>query len=240
MHLSDGALLKMHADALWEHDADGRMLRVNQWDGDTAPRLYLGRTASGAVWRFRHDVPGALAMKLANLCAQETLETEHSELPRFHDEYLRLLGEQAEIENIESGPAFLILEVCGPARQAIAVSDQNRTLLEDGLPDWLPDVPHRQPMMASIDGGRAVSICCSVRITPAAHEAGVETLRNYRGQGLGRATVVAWARVVRSTGALPLYSTSWDNLPSRGLAKSLGMSMYGVRFLRNLAEVFVQ
>jgi GNAT superfamily N-acetyltransferase len=209
MRLTEGQLLKMHADALWEHDGDGRMIGVNQWD---------------------NDVSGGLAMKLASLGAEETLTTTQTELPRHYGEYLRLLGEQAEIESIEAGPAFLVPEVAEVSRDAITVSEENGFVLEGGLAAWLPDVPHRQPMVALVDGVRAVSVCCSVRITPVAHEAGVETLASHRGRGLGRTMVATWARAVRSIGALPLYSTSWDNLASRGLARSLGMSMYGVDF----------
>ena len=35
-----------------------------------------------------------------------------------------------------------------------------------------------------------------------------------------------WAAAVRQQGILPLYSTSWDNLASQGIARSLGMIAY--------------
>ena len=42
----------------------------------------------------------------------------------------------------------------------------------------------------------AVSICCRVRVSAAAHEAGVETPPDFRGRGHGTRTVAAWARAV--------------------------------------------
>jgi len=75
-----------------------------------------------------------------------------------------------------------------------------------------------------------VSVCRSVRITPAAHEAGVETLPDFRAKGYAQDVVAGWARLVRSMGAIPLYSTSWENTASQALAKKLRLVMYGADF----------
>jgi hypothetical protein len=40
--------------------------------------------------------------------------------------------------------------------------------------------------------------------------------------------VAAWAKAVYDMARVPLYSTSWDNEPSRALAKRLGLIQYGV------------
>jgi predicted GNAT family acetyltransferase len=58
----------------------------------------------------------------------------------------------------------------------------------------------------------------------------VETLAAWRQRGYGAATVAAWAAAVRRQGRLPLYSTSWDNLASQGLARNLGFVPYGEDF----------
>ncbi|MFA6111893.1 MAG: hypothetical protein WDA75_24290 [Candidatus Latescibacterota bacterium] len=59
-------------------------------------------------------------------------------------------------------------------------------------------------------------------------EAGIDTLEAYHGRGYASATVVGWALLVRLVGCLPLYSTSWGNLASQGVARRLGLILYGV------------
>ena len=75
-----------------------------------------------------------------------------------------------------------------------------------------------------------MSVCRSVRITPAAHEAGVETLPAFRGRGYAPDVVAGWARVVQSLGAMPFYSTSWENTASQAVAKKLHLVPYGTDF----------
>jgi predicted GNAT family acetyltransferase len=102
--------------------------------------------------------------------------------------------------------------------------------LQNGLPEWIPDVPYQQPFVAVIVDGQAVAVCASVRITDAAHEAGVETLAAHRRKGYAVAVVSAWASAVEKMGALPLYSTSVENVASQSVAARLGLSQYGADF----------
>jgi len=73
-------------------------------------------------------------------------------------------------------------------------------------------------------------ICASVRVSRDVHCAGAETLPDRRGQGHGAVAVTAWARAVRGLGVTPFYSSSWDNLASRDLARRLGLRLFGVDF----------
>ncbi len=112
----------------------------------------------------------------------------------------------------------------------IKITANNAHLLQGGLDDWLPDVGHRWPMVAVVKNERAVALCASVRITMSAHEAGVETLPEYRRRGYAVRTVRAWASAVRANGATPFYSTSWSNTASQQVASALGLAMIGSDF----------
>ena len=75
-----------------------------------------------------------------------------------------------------------------------------------------------------------MSICRSVRASARAHEAGVETLAGYRRCGYATSVVTAWAIAVRALNLIPLYSTSWNNVASQGVARRLGLVQYGVDY----------
>jgi hypothetical protein len=42
--------------------------------------------------------------------------------------------------------------------------------------------------------------------------------------------VAGWASAVRSLGAAPFYTTSWDNIASQAVARRLNLSLVGVDF----------
>jgi len=75
-----------------------------------------------------------------------------------------------------------------------------------------------------------VSGCRSVLITPEAHEAGVETLPEFRGKEYAKDVVAKWLWLVRATGTIPLYSTSWENTASQTVARKMRLKLYGADF----------
>lgn len=229
--LGDGDLMKFHADALFTHDAAARMLRVNEPDGAVAPRLFLGRTSAGHVLRAREDLPDTLVVEAAELIAAESVHGPLSALPQCYEAILTLLGRHAPVQRIWSGPAYCIdADALPDASNGVRINGANVDLLQS-FPDWQNEVDlRRQPFYAVVDGGRAIALCCSVRITTLAHEAGVATLPEARGKGWALHAVAAWARAVDALGAIPLYSTSWDNRASQAVARKLGMRQFGVNF----------
>lgn len=225
------AIMELQAKALFRHDADGRLLSINVPSRYPAPRVFVGRTLAGNLSRFRFDLPSPLVERLTALIASEPNARQENELertPRFLPEMIELLTERAPIEETWHGPAWTFPESVGPAgTPATKVDDSNTSVLERWFPWLVEELDDSWPCFAIIDGADAVAVCRSVRTTAQAVEAGVETVEAYRGRGYASSVVHTWAAAVRSYGLVPLYSTSWDNLASRGVARRLGLSLFG-------------
>jgi RimJ/RimL family protein N-acetyltransferase len=229
--MDDLELMAARARALFTHDARARLLSVNEpGGGGPAPRLFLARTRRGNLWRFRADLPQPLVEELLALCREEPAGDDLRSRPRHADAYVRLLEAHAPVREVEAGPAYRFAECPEPERRPLALTPGDAAMLRGGFQDFVEELPDWQPFLALLEGGRAVSVCRSVRITPEAHEAGVETLPEFRGRGYARDVVAGWALVVRSLGAVPLYSTSWENAASQAVARKLGLMQYGADF----------
>jgi hypothetical protein len=201
------------------------------WDGTVpAPRFFLGRTIDGKILcRYGHDLSGGLVEQLESLSADENPAIDVTEKPKHFDEYLKILG----AEKFDAGPGFLIPPGIGnpDGFSLVRITGENiRDYSLEGF-EWLPDeIDAVQPCAAFIYEGRLVSQCRSVRVSPAAHEAGLETISAFRGKGYASLVTAEWARAIRERGALPLYSTSWKNTASQKVARKLGLAFYGNTF----------
>jgi hypothetical protein len=220
-------LMILHADTLFTHDPAGRMVRVNEPNGKIAPRWFIGRTIDGSVYRLRNDVEDDIARELLSVCCGEPLSEEFLVPPYGADRYSAILAGSAPIQKQETGPTYSFPRSFPGANSAVPITSANADVLRPHLQDWLEDVAVRPLMFACLHQGRAVSVCCSVRTTPCADEAGVETAPGYRGHGYAAQVVVAWATEVRGQGRIPLYSTSWGNAASQAIARKLGLRRYG-------------
>ncbi len=231
--LTDVEIMNMHIRALYTHDATARLLFVNEPDTKTRPaaRLFLGRTRAGNVWRFRADVPDTLCAQLNALCADEPpLSGEFKKPPRHLERYLRLLEPHPPGRHGSNGLAYQFTTYDMPSTQVIAVTEETPEVLQGGFEKLIAELPAWQPFVALVKANRAVAVCRSARITSEAHEAGVETLPEFRGHGYAKDAVSEWARRVRNTGATPLYSTSWENVASQAVARKLELNCYGSTF----------
>jgi GNAT superfamily N-acetyltransferase len=219
--------MRVHVEALFTHDVEGDLVRVNEPDGAPAPRFFLGRTVDGSVRRFRHDVDNDVRRQLEAASEDDILRAQTLGSPISPSRYEDILGRVAPVLRSWSGPAFCFPKELHAGIGTILVTHGNAQLLHPLLQGWVPDVRLCQPMVALTVDGRAVTVCCSVRRTDLAHEAGVETAPPYRGRGYAAHVVAAWARAVRDMGRVPLYSTSWQNEASRAVARKLGLIHFG-------------
>ena len=196
-----------------------------------APRFFLGRTPEANLWRFRDDLPEELVKKLEALCfdepsfdepsLDEPISKDWQSRPRHFDAYMKLLESHAPVQNIWAGPVYHFTKLPEPLQAFVTITEANPELLQRGFETLMEELPQWQPFVAILEDNRAVSVCRSVRITPQAHEAGLETLLKFRRRGYAKDVVIAWARAVQAIGATPLYSTSWENTASQAVARKL-------------------
>jgi RimJ/RimL family protein N-acetyltransferase len=214
-------LIVARFDTLYE-TADGALACTNSWERRPAPRFHLIVSAAGPLIRFRGDVPPEMARRLEALAAAEAWEPDLAGPPARLAAYVEALEAQAPVTSIWSGPAFAMFRAIHPWAPVVDISEANAGLLTGKLAEWLPDIRYRRPFVAVAHDAKAVSLCASVRISPAVHCAGVETHPEHRQRGHALAAVSGWAHAVQQLGATPFYSTSWDNVASRGVASRLG------------------
>jgi GNAT superfamily N-acetyltransferase len=225
--VSERALMEWQAATLFRHDAAGRLLATNEPGDPPAPRLFVGRTVEGNLWRFRHDLPPTLVRTLDGLLAVEPTSTNLRQPLACFDHLQDALAVHAPIRGIYDGPAWWCPEGIAPPRPIPTMRLTDGTTTTRTFP-WVADeLAGIEPCFAVVEGGEAVALCFSSRLSPVAAEAGVETLAPYRGRGYATAVVAAWAAEVRTMGRLPLYSTSWENQASQSVARRLGLVSYG-------------
>ena len=226
---TDRDLMELQINTLFHSDAAGRLRSVNEPGEPPAPRFFLGRTLRGNLWRFRHDLPATLVAELESLCRAEPIATDLTSPPQHYAAIKALVHAHAPIQEEYRGPAWWIPEGNPPGANVVLLDDANGNLVETTFPWLLTPPPYYQlgPVAATIDQGRAVAICFCSRIPGQATEAGVQTVAEFRGKGYAAAAVTGWAAAVRKRGCLPLYSTSWGNRASQGVARKLGMVLYG-------------
>ena len=217
----------MHVEALFIHDDTGRLVCINEPERRPAPRFYIGCAADGVVMRFRHDLEDELVQSLEALCREVVPEAGLTIPARVSARIESLLAEVAPIERRWHGPVYRVPRNASEPSDAIAVTEVSADVLRPYLTEWLVDMTQSQPLVALVQNRRAVSLCCSGRRTPQAHEAAVETAAAFRGRGYGAQVVTKWAQAVAESGQIPLYSTSWENVASRALAEKLGLIHYG-------------
>jgi hypothetical protein len=169
-----------------------------------------------------------LAVELEMMLAAEPVAADLSRPLRCLESVQATLARDAPVSEMWSGPACRFPDdISASEREVIPVTAANDDLVRPLFPILADDLPWRQPCLALLDDGHLASVCFSARNTPIAAEAGVDTCQGFRGRGYAPAVVAAWARAVRQEGRIPLYSTSWDNLASRSVARKLGLVLYG-------------
>ncbi len=228
--MDDRDLMGIYADTCFTYDARGRMLRSNEPREEArrpAPRLYLGRTRAGHVVRFGAAVPEALARRLQAIIDGQSPVGDLHAPPVAPAELREALARQAPITMESEGPAYRFPASIARPGEVVRLADANRALVRETYPWLYEELADWQPCFAVVRDGAAVSVCFSSRIGAEAAAAGVETLPAFRGRGYAAAVTAAWGAAVREAGRIPLYSTAWENLASQGVARRVGLIIFG-------------
>ena len=233
MTIADFDLLQLQAETLFTHNPAGRIIENNRPMGGPAARLFLGRTREGNLWRIRDDVPEDVARRLEELAAAEPVRDDLEAMPVHLDAMLEALQGNPAPEVVDTGPAYRFPDELPNPTGVTRITRANIELLrsmypdKDDMDDLEREFERGEPSLAVIVDGIAVSTCFTSYQSERAMEAGVWTREEYRGRGYAAAQVAVWARAVRESGRIPLYSTDWDNHASRAVARKLHMVMYG-------------
>ena len=222
--------LVLQVEALYRHDASGRITRFNgpPGDDDAAPLFFFGRAREGNLWRLRADLPDALVRELARLAGAEAASVDLGALPERAAVMRERIEHHFPVEHEWSGAAFRFPESVprpGGVREVCA-----DTRVAEAFPKLAASLAGREPVFAIEQGGEIVSIAYCATVPGAAAEVGVDTVPAFRGRGFAAEVVSAWARAMQARGVIPLYSAAADNAASLVVARKLGLTRFGSDF----------
>ena len=221
---------QLHMHTLFRLDDDGRIVGTRKPDAVRGPVFWLARGLDSCAWAVRCDLPQRVAYELANLAADEPPVADFRAPPVHAGRYRSLLN-----GDVRTGPAFYFPDSLPDSTGVVFANDIGP--LARHFPNWKADVVDSRTPIATVEqDNSAISVCCSARKSPHAAEAGLETAPEFRGRGLAARVTAAWAVAVRSSGRIPLYSTSWDNTASMAVARRLRLKTYACGWSLNDAD----
>ena len=210
----------LHLRTLFSLDGNGRIKNTREPDPSPGPLFSLIRGRSSCAWAVRADIRQDVADELDGLARQESPIWNLRQAPVHAERYMSLVN-----GGVDSGPAFTFPNEIARPEGTVFIEDPQP--LDRHFQGWeTSEIPERSPIVALVEEGCAVSICFSARRSNVAAEAGLETADSFRGRGLGPRVAAAWAIAVRTSGCLPLYSTSWSNDASLVVGRKLGLKAY--------------
>lgn len=213
-------LLKIRLDCLFTYEND-RMVYVNEPWGCTAkaPLLLAGRTVGGAMeYRFGQRAGEDFIEK-----AKKLLERNIWDISL----YMKETGVRDSSRDI-----CFYYPSAAPSDEGDScrlLTEKDADLLSACFGEGAEEIAAAQPYAGYFCGGKIVSICRSVR-KGRGHEAGIETLSEYRRRGCAMSALNVWTSAVLRQGFIPLYSTEPENTASIKLAQKAGYVRYAESF----------
>jgi len=220
-------LVDAHVRSLYRVAGDGGLVETNEGRPRPAPRVFVGRSADGAVCHTRRGLAPALAAELRRLADRLPPLPDPIEDPAVYAALEAALEADAPVTGRWLGPAFHFVEPPLPVpADVVEIDSGDHPGFVGPFTDFVADLDQHRPFFGIVRAGAVVAGGFSARTTDDAAEAGVNTNVEHRGQGFAATVVNAWRTAVEHAGRTPLYSTSYDNASSRAVARRLGLRQY--------------
>ncbi|MFS0870221.1 GNAT family N-acetyltransferase [Paenibacillus xylanilyticus] len=214
-------LMEMQAQTLYTMNTQQRLTGINEPEGGHAPALFIGMSSAGPLPYYHEQLPLELVHQMGH----------DVKLPIDIPKLMRRVETFKPVKEIWMGPAYTFREKYDEWNLNVQFIDyNNRFLLKEHFPVLMDRLGVKMPVAAYIIADSAVAVCCSARVSQRGAEASLYTVPAYRGYGYAVETVKCWQYHVQESGRIPLYSTSWDNLPSQQVARKLGLIQFGMDF----------
>lgn len=216
--------------ALFRLSRDGDIEQVNEAVpiDVPGPSMFATFNVATPVLAFHAALPRARREQIATLLASElTPAWVQSGPPAATRDQLRAHLGLDSAEGEWRGPVFGFPADHLVDDDAEVLEVESPEIFASSFPNLVEEAAYVRPCLALLHAGQVVSACYSARRGEWVHEAGVDTLPAFQGRHFGSRVCRAWARAVRRRGAVPVYSTSFDNEASLGLARSLGLVHLG-------------
>lgn len=217
--MTDLALMKLHIDVLYQKNHKGALTVINEPPFETAPTVMVGATKEGKVVYFSEEVDDLFKKRVQQIVK----ETKDEMIAQIINKMTR----RTNLSEFNMGPTYVFPEIKEKSPKVLHIKEIDKEVLAADFPFIQSDFEVKEPCMIVMEHDRVVSLCCTARHSNEAAEASVFTHEKYRGKGYGAAVTEAWAMAIQQQGKTALYSTTWDNFASQGVAKKLGMRQYG-------------
>jgi len=234
----DLRLLRVDIETMFVMSAAGSIVRENDPDRSSGPRLFFAGCAAGNLTRVRYDIYDQIAANLLEVAAKEPPWCNPEVMPRCVGKIVELLNAQRQA----IAPALIYKLPNGLSYEHDAAivrgdSTDGRRLLarlaERGMPDYMVAAGFKsvadlwEPWCAALDGDDIASMCYAARLGDKGAEAGVYTFSQYRGRGLAAAVTASWSSLPALKDRALFYSTSKTNRSSQRVAARLALRRIG-------------
>lgn len=218
--MTDLQLMKMHIEVLYQQTASGKLTVINEPPFEQAPLVFLGVTKDGVIQKYAQQVDDLFEKRLKNIV--------NNQKDDLLVGVINQISNRVGLHEFTMGPTYLFPKIENSDEDVLLITDENKQLLQADFRFIYSDFTMKQPCVVVLKDDKIVSLCCSARQSNDAAEASVYTMKADRGKGYGAAVTRAWAQQIQQQGKVALYSTTWDNFASQGVARTLGLKQYGI------------